>query len=70
MKNKKVIEQSANVGCYCCCKIFDPKEIKQYTDGDQTCICPHCNADCLVGDKSGFILNEEILNSAKKYWFK
>lgn len=69
MKNKRLIEACASVGCYHCCKIFDPKEIKEYTDNNETCICPHCSADCIVGDKCGFILDEVILNKANKFWF-
>ena len=69
MKNKNIIKQSSSVGCYHCCKIFDPKEVTEYTDNNETGICPHCLADCLVGDKCGFVLDENILIKAKKCWF-
>jgi hypothetical protein len=69
MKNRRLIESSSMVGCYHCCKLFHPKEIKEYTDNDETCICPYCSIDCIVGDKCGFILEEEILKKANKYWF-
>ena len=69
MKNRQLVEQSTNAGCYCCLKIFDSKEIKEYTDEGQTAVCPYCEVDAVVGDMCGFVLNEEILKKAQKYWF-
>lgn len=69
MKNKNVLQQSQQVGCYHCCKIFDSKEINYYTDNEETGVCPYCKIDCLVGDKCGFSLDEEILKKANKFWF-
>ena len=69
MKNRKMIEQSSLVGCYSCCKIFDSKDVKEYTDRNETALCPHCNVDCLVGNQCGFVLEESILIKARQYWF-
>ena len=69
INNRQVIEQSELVGCYHCLKIFEPKEVKEYTDNKKTSICPYCNVDAVIGDKCGFILNEEILIKANKFWF-
>lgn len=69
MKNRHLIEQSTNAGCFQCCKIYPISEIKNYTDKEKTCICPFCNVDSIVGDNCGFVLNEEILKKAKLFWF-
>lgn len=69
IKNKNIVSQSTKAGCYHCCKIFDVKEIQNYTDNGQTVICPLCAVDAVIGDMCGVVLNEEILNKAKKFWF-
>ena len=69
-KNRHLIEQSTNVGCMYCGKIYSKTEIKNYTDNQKTCLCPHCNVDAVIGDNCGFDLNEKTLESANKYWYQ
>lgn len=70
MKNRHLVEQSTKAGCYCCLKIFDVKEIKDYTDDDKTVICPYCEVDSVVGNMCGFTLDEAILKKAHQFWFE
>lgn len=70
MKNRHVVEQSTNAGCFHCCKIFLVSEITKYTDQNKTCLCPLCEIDSVVGDMCGFDLTEEILKKANNFWFK
>lgn len=67
-KNRKLIESSFFVGCFHCLKIYKKEEIVQYTDKEQTAICPYCKIDAIIGDNCGFDLNENILQKANKYW--
>lgn len=69
MKNRQIIQQSVNAGCFKCLKIFPVSEIKQYTDNDQTVICPYCDVDSVVGDMCGFKLSESILKTAHDFWY-
>lgn len=68
IKNKKLIEQAQNVGCFHCCKIFDSKDIKDFTDNESTAICPLCGVDAIIPDNCGVIISEEILKKAKEFW--
>ena len=68
-KNKNLVEQSKIAGCMYCVKIFPSNEIKSYTDNQQTCICPHCNVDAVIGDNCGYEINEKSLQAANSYWF-
>mgnify|MGYP003341055806 FL=1 len=70
MKNRGIIESSTKAGCMYCGKIYEAKEIKNYTDGQKTCLCPHCNVDAVIGDQSGYELTEQSLAYANQYWFK
>lgn len=58
-----------SAGCFHCCQLFKKEEIKDYSDGDKTCVCPRCGVDCVVGDTFGFTLDEEILKKANAFWF-
>jgi hypothetical protein len=69
MKNRKLVEQSTSAGCFHCMKIFDVKEIKEYTDQDKTVICPLCGVDSVVGNMCGFELTEDILKKAHHFWY-
>lgn len=68
--NKKQLEESEIAGCYYCCKIFEPSEIKIYVDDNDTAICPNCKIDSVLGDKSGFEITPENLAKLKEYWFE
>lgn len=70
MKNRDLVETSSLAGCMYCAKIFQPNEIKNYTDNQKTCLCPHCNVDAVIGDKSGYDITEKSLEAAHNYWFK
>ena len=69
IKNRQLVEQSTNAGCFHCLKIFNVSEIKDYTDNDKTVICPLCGVDSVVGDMCGFELSEDILKKAHQFWY-
>lgn len=70
MKNKNSLAFCKKVGCFHCIKIYDKSEINEYTDNNETVICPYCHVDSVVGDSCGFELNMQILERANKFWFK
>jgi hypothetical protein len=69
MKNRQLVEQSTNAGCFHCLKIFSKSDIKDYTDDGKTVICPLCGVDSVVGDMCGFPLSEEVLKQAHAFWY-
>lgn len=69
MKNRKLIEQSKNAGCFKCMQIFPSTDVKEYTDNDQTVLCPLCGVDSVVGDMCGFNLSEHVLRNANIFWY-
>lgn len=70
LKNRREVESSTLAGCFYCCAMFKPEEVKDYTDNDQTCICPKCGIDAVVCNMGlDDELNEEKLRKAQFYWF-
>ena len=64
MKNKVNVGNSAQCGCYHCLKVFDSKEISDWTDNNQTALCPYCAVDAVLPN----INDKEILQAAHKFW--
>jgi len=63
LHNRSLIEGSKTCGCYQCCKVFDPHEIKNWTF-DDTAICPLCDAESVVPNTS-----EADLHEIKRFLF-
>lgn len=70
MKNRQMVFLGTTAGCFSCLKIFNVKEITEFTDNNQTVLCPACKTDSVIGDTCGFTLNEEILKKANQFWYK
>ena len=63
MKNRKSLTNSC--GCFKCLAVFDLAEITQWTDGEETAICPKCNADAVLP-----ITDVDVLKSIQRFWFE
>jgi len=64
-KNREALEQSNFCSCYHCSAKFDVKEIKEWTDGDVTAICPKCNIDAVIPGS----IPDQTLKQMREYWF-
>lgn len=68
-KNKKLISQSIQCGCFYCKNIFAKEEIREWVDGDLTAMCPRCGIDSVIGDNGG-VITEKFLEDMNQHWFK
>lgn len=53
-KNKPGLMLSKNCGCFYCLKIYDTKQIINWTDEEETALCFYCGVDTVIGDSTGF----------------
>lgn len=60
---------SEKCGCFYCLKIFKPSEIKEWTEGQKTALCPHCGIDSVIGSSSLFPITEDFLKEMHLLWF-
>jgi hypothetical protein len=72
--NKVEVLKSKLCGCFYCLAIFAPAEIKEWTDEENTkgmtALCPYCGIDAVVGENSGYpINNENFLKAMNERWF-
>lgn len=65
LKNRTALEAAAHCGCYQCIRTFETSEITQWTDKDQTALCPHCGIDSIVAG----ITDIDVLTKMCLKWF-
>ena len=63
--------QSKKCGCYHCVSIFPPSEIKEWRgDGPhERALCPKCGVDSVIGDASGYPVEDRFLRAMRKTSF-
>ena len=79
--NKAEIEKSKVCGCFYCSAIFPPDKITSRhwidksgnldKDGENaTALCPYCGIDSVIGDASGFPVNDfGFMLVMGQHWF-
>ena len=74
--NQEQIKKSKTCTCFYCGYIFNPQEIEEleWTDlkspKGATLLCPMCGIDCILGDASGYpIQDPEFINACTEDWF-
>lgn len=67
--NRAELEASLFCGCFHCGAIFSPSQIIEWTDDDQTALCPHCPVDSVIGSAAGYPITPEFLKRMHDYWF-
>ena len=68
--NKDELEASTKLGCfYCLGNNFQVEDIKKWIDDGDTAVCPCCGIDSVIGDSSGFDINQDLLEKMCQRWF-
>ena len=67
--NRDALEKVSQCGCFYCERIYDPKEIKDWTDGGKTAMCARCGIDSVIPDTAEYPLTPEFLRKMHDYWF-
>lgn len=48
---------------------FNLSQITDWCDDENTALCPYCGMDSILGESSGFPINEQFLIGMHKEWF-
>lgn len=67
--HRKQLRQDTFCGCFSCLTIFNPIEIEEWTDKEQTAICPYCGIDSIIGKSSGYPITRKFLKKMEEIWF-
>jgi hypothetical protein len=68
--NRLNLEKVNKCGCYHCLTMFDPKEIKEWVDNDDTAMCPYCEIDSVIPENTDYFLSKELLTKINEHYFK
>ena len=78
--NRTEVEASKVCGCIYCTASFSPMEIvawsgldvSSFDDPDSanagTALCPRRGSEAVIGDKSGYAINQDFLNRMNQAW--
>ena len=70
VRNRLELEASQTAGCFYCCEVFSPSEIKEWVDDNECAVCPHCGIDSIIGEASGFpAADKKFLKEMNEFWF-
>lgn len=65
MCNHGEIAEMVQCGCYFCCEVFDGKEVTEWTDENQTAVCPRCGVDSVLPG----VTDTGVLLATHERWF-
>ena len=70
-RHRPEIEASKRIGCFYCLAIYPPGEIGRWVDDvtGETAICPRCGIDSVIGDASGYPVEDDFLKRMNAHWF-
>ncbi len=69
-KNRVAVEKSETCGCYYCGGIFPGGDVKEYTDGGLTALCPRCGVDSVLSSAQNVAVCEDTLKKSHDFWFR
>jgi hypothetical protein len=67
-RNGEELAASDICGCFYCRRIYDPKEIVNWTAGGDA-VCPYCSVDSVIASKSGYPITKVFLQKMYDHWF-
>ena len=68
--HREEVFNSSICGCFYCLSSFSPTDIEELTDEEQTAFCPKCGIDSVIGDLSGYPVEDPIfLQEMRMHWF-
>jgi hypothetical protein len=68
-RNRGELSRSSLAGCFYCEELYPATDVNEWTDDDETAICPRCPCDTVIGDASGFVLSPAFLQAMHEHWF-
>ena len=68
-QHRSELEASAVCGCFYCLAIFPLDEVAEWTDDENTALCPKCGIDSVIGSASEYPITTEFLQRMNQHWF-
>jgi NAD-dependent SIR2 family protein deacetylase len=69
MHNRADLPAGARAGCFYCEQTYDAAEIREWTDNDDTALCPRCGIDAVLSERAAPI-HPAFLAQMHHHWFE
>jgi hypothetical protein len=69
MRNREVLAQGGECGCFHCLQTFDADEVIEWVDGGATALCPRCHIDSVLSSQTDPI-DPAFLRRMHSRWFE
>lgn len=71
INNRSEVLASDRCGCFHCGEQFAPRAITAWfrEKNEATAFCPHCDIDAVIGDASGYPIDEDFLCAMRLRWY-
>ena len=69
MHNRKEIRKSDVCGCFQCLKIYPASRVVEWTDKEETALCPKCGVDSVIGEESRYPITRKFLSNMYERYF-
>ena len=63
------LAKTQTCGCFYCKQVYNPDEIREWIDGQQTALCPKCGIDSVLPETADLKLTGEFLQKMHDHWF-
>ncbi|SIH25405.1 Uncharacterised protein [Mycobacteroides abscessus subsp. abscessus] len=67
--NRAALGRSDICGCFYCLAIYSPSAIAEWTDCDDSALCPNCGIDSVLPRASGYPVTAAFLTRMRTRWF-
>ena len=70
--HRSEIEASCLCRCFYCLDLFPPQKVERWlNEGSGTALCPSCQIDAVIGDRSGYpVCLSEFAQAMHERWFE
>jgi len=69
-KNKSIIKNVSECGCFYCLKIFDGVEVTEYMSEEKVALCPYCSVDAVLVSSDFFTVDKALLKAMHAKYFQ
>lgn len=69
-QHRAAVLESTSCACFHCLARFAPSEIREWTDDDQTALCPKCGIDAVLSTAPDLALTHAFLQRMQRRWFQ
>ncbi len=67
IRHRRQLAHAGRCGCFYCLAFFNAAEITDWTDDDETALCPRCGIDSVLPATEE--ITPEFLKQMQEYWF-